>query len=123
MEKKEVSAELERLCGLEEEQKALLSKENQDPEHDRAMAQGREATLKLQEEAESIRRAVEVCADAWQFGCGGRSSGWFGWDVAFNNNKTNGNLLPNGPRHFRMRALSRRELGLNQSLLAVTYST
>lgn len=56
----EVSANLERLCGLEEEQKRHVHMSEEDPVYARAVAEYHTAALELQGEDESIRKAVEV---------------------------------------------------------------
>lgn len=56
----EVSANLERLSGLEEEQKQHVRMSEEDPAHARNVAEDQAATLELQGEDESTRKAVEV---------------------------------------------------------------
>ena len=58
----EVSANLEQLRGLEEEQKRHVHMSEEDPEHARAVAEDDAATLELQGEEERTRQAVEVHA-------------------------------------------------------------
>lgn len=75
-----MSANLERLSGLEEEQKRHLHMSKEDPAHVRALAEDHAATLEQQREDESTRQAVEVrawvrgCVGTTNVGCVGRAS-------------------------------------------------
>lgn len=58
-----MSTNLERLRGLEEEQKRHVHASKEDPAHVRAVAEDHAATLEIQREDESTRQAVKVSVD------------------------------------------------------------
>lgn len=76
-----MSASLERLCGLEEEQERRVRASKEDPAHERAVAEDHAATLELRGEDESTRQAVEVRACVSSCGNEGALKTVEGWVV------------------------------------------